>query len=283
MSGRQPLEAYLRAHQPRDILIPCAAGEKRPLFPYSNNSWTWEKYDVFCASQESVSSDWAIILSNLCVIDVDDALVASQLEQQFPALLSAPCASTSRGFHYFFRRSALAQEKYYWDGCGQQLVAAVDYKSVTPTGTGGIRRLLSGVRPARRLAARPLRRRLRPHVRRALRPLQRVGEDRQGGAGSPGNDSAAREHHGRARARRQNADPAAGVTRRGSLSLWARGMCAQHAVGLDNRDYGICAYIYYPFGTPTPRGPTRGVLFGAELLCAKVLRGRSRRSGPNPL
>lgn len=135
MSSLSLLETYLRTHHPDDVLIPCAAGEKRPLFVYGNAQWVWGNYDSF-EKPEDASIDWAIILTDICVVDVDDPAVANDLEARFPILLSAPCERTKRGFHYFFKRSALAKRDNYWDSSGD--LAKVDFKSVTSTGTGGI-------------------------------------------------------------------------------------------------------------------------------------------------
>jgi hypothetical protein len=130
------LEAYLREHFPRDVLIPCIKGEKRPSRKFSGGQWTWFDYDRL--SQASLENhDWAITLHDLCVVDVDSVEQASALEARFPVLLTAPAAKTRKGMHYFFRRSPLADEKGYLDGAAQR-EKGIDFKTVCSTGTGGI-------------------------------------------------------------------------------------------------------------------------------------------------
>lgn len=48
------LETYLRTNYPRDILTPCAVGDKRPLSAYSKGAWSWEKFDAFKASKDEM-------------------------------------------------------------------------------------------------------------------------------------------------------------------------------------------------------------------------------------
>ena len=139
----RPLRDWLRANHPNDVLIPCAHGDKRPLFRYQGDQgdgWTWDKLDAFLGNLENDrgrEADWAVLLGDLCVVDVDSKATAALLEERFPILLNVPCEATKRGFHYFFRRSTLCDSAGYFDGCAQVL-ESVDFKSVTPTGTKGV-------------------------------------------------------------------------------------------------------------------------------------------------
>ena len=123
------MSEWLREVAPRGVLIPCAVGDKRPAFAYSNNSWNWQDFDRFV--QTGKDADWAIVLHELCVVDVDSLEVATSLEERFPVLRDAPCEETARGFHYYFRRSSTADADGYWDGCAQVL-HDVDFKSAPP-------------------------------------------------------------------------------------------------------------------------------------------------------
>ena len=124
----------------KNILIPTSVGGKRPTRRYKDDVWTWEEYDKMVElekkQQYQSKSDWGIILKDICVIDVDSPAVAASLEARFPELLLTPCAETKHGFHYYFRRSKLADDAKYYDGAGQRL-NKVDFKSITRTGTGG--------------------------------------------------------------------------------------------------------------------------------------------------
>jgi hypothetical protein len=126
---------WLREHHPKNVMIPCALGEKRPMFPYRDDAWSWESFDAL--NLDSDKLDWAIVLQDLCVVDVDSAELAAKLEKQFPVLLEVPCERTSRGFHYFFQRSHTADALNYFDGCAQVL-EDVDFKTLTRFGTGGV-------------------------------------------------------------------------------------------------------------------------------------------------
>jgi len=134
------------------VLIPCALGEKRPAFEYKDGLWSWDNFDELVmrepgAPQEPVQGtkdlsqvDWAIVLRVARPLRHrlrHTPEVAAQLEERFPLLRGVPCEKTARGYHYFFRRSALANSGGYYDGCAQVLKDC-DFKSVTRTGTGGI-------------------------------------------------------------------------------------------------------------------------------------------------
>jgi hypothetical protein len=71
------------------------------------------------------------------VVDCDCVGVADALERRFPVLLDAPMETTRKGRHYFFRRSALADARGYYDGARQRM-ASVDFKTRCETGTGGV-------------------------------------------------------------------------------------------------------------------------------------------------
>ena len=127
---------FLRTRFPRDVLIPCAVGAKRPLHKYAHGQWNWEQLDSFVETSGAQQFDWAILLRDICVVDVDSPDVAAELEAAHPALRDAPCEKTRKGFHYFFRRSTRCDEQGFWDVCGPEPVTAgIDFKSVTAATT----------------------------------------------------------------------------------------------------------------------------------------------------
>ena len=83
--------------------MPVAKGGKAPLLCHRGGSWTWAQYD---ALDKSKDVDYAIILQELAVIDVDSEEQARLLAERFPALRVAPRESTRRGMHFFFARSS---------------------------------------------------------------------------------------------------------------------------------------------------------------------------------
>ena len=150
---------FVQANHPADVLMPVAKGGKAPLLCHRGGSWTWAQYD---ALDKSKDVDYAIILQELAVIDVDSEEQARLLAERFPALRVAPRESTRRGMHFFFARSS---------ACAALRGAA----SETRGRGSGERRVRARVRArARRALLRPARR---------DRPLRRRGLLRRRGAG----------------------------------------------------------------------------------------------------
>ena len=131
------VESFLRASAPGDVLMPSA--RKAPAFAHKGGRWTWKSYDRYVAvCDDATAPDEACVLLNqLCVVDVDSMKQASALEAAFPCLADAPCEATSRGRHYWFRRSARADAMGYYDGSAQR-VSGVDFKTRCSTGTAGV-------------------------------------------------------------------------------------------------------------------------------------------------
>ena len=130
-------EEFLRKWYPRDLLMPVQIGSKHPLMPHSKNRWSWSKLDEWKELTHNERHDACVVLSELCVIDVDNEEIAARLESSFPVLHSVPMEKTTHGRHYWFRRSDEADIYGYYDGHGQR-EKGVDFKSRCRTGTGGI-------------------------------------------------------------------------------------------------------------------------------------------------
>lgn len=143
--GLDEVYSWLIREAPKDVLVPCPFGKKNPVGLYSGGRWTWNEFDDFLTldavdedgAVKEPGYDWAVLLTELCVIDVDDPALAAKLEEEFPEMKAAPCETTKRGVHYFFRRSALANKCGFYDGCAQ-VSAHVDFKSLCSTGTPGV-------------------------------------------------------------------------------------------------------------------------------------------------
>lgn len=129
------VERFLRGSAPTDVLMPAVG--KAPAFAHKDRRWNWRAYDELLRCQERVPSDACVLLDQLCVIDVDSAKQADDLEARFPCLTNVPCEATARGRHYWFRRSARADAGGYYDGAGQR-ERGVDFKTRCRTGTAGI-------------------------------------------------------------------------------------------------------------------------------------------------
>jgi hypothetical protein len=147
--------AFLREHFPRDVPMPCAKNAKAPLFTHTYNSWTWRDYDSFLKRQKQKqkrtypefavtlpftdrSTDLCVVLSDLCVVDVDGRDLVAAFEKRFEMeLQSVPRVDTALGRHYWFIRTKEADELGYFDGSAQR-TKGVDFKSVCRSGTGGV-------------------------------------------------------------------------------------------------------------------------------------------------
>ena len=81
--------------------------------------------------------DWAVVLQELAVVDVDDASADQDLASRFSELSAAPSAVTKRGHHYYFTRTIDADARGFFDGAGQ-VQHGVDFKTRCSSGTGGI-------------------------------------------------------------------------------------------------------------------------------------------------
>ena len=138
----ETLEETLALLAPNDVMMPIArGGAKHPMFPHRDSRWTREMFRAFVVSRVSggVSGafDVCVLLKDLVVIDVDSVAVADALEAEFPILNDVPTEATRRGRHYWFRRSAVCDERGYYDGAAQ-VREKVDFKTRTATGTAGV-------------------------------------------------------------------------------------------------------------------------------------------------
>ena len=140
MTDFTQLKDFLLSTFRQDVIIPCQKGMKFPSFAYRQNLWTWNDLDKII-NKNIVEVDYAIILKTLCVIDCDTEAAAQDLTDTFPCLLTAPCAKTNRGFHFYFRRSVLADREGFWDQIGTK-IKKIDFKTRCQTGTGKLYELV---------------------------------------------------------------------------------------------------------------------------------------------
>lgn len=129
---------FLLTTSPQDILMPVAVGAKSPLMCHSSGRWSWHRLYEFIMNQDKDQKyDACVLLRRLCVVDVDNVKLATELETRFPELKKAPCEKTSQGYHYWFWRSIRADVDGYYDGASQR-IKGVDFKSICRTGTSGV-------------------------------------------------------------------------------------------------------------------------------------------------
>lgn len=132
------LASFLYQRHPHDILMPVREGTKHPQWAHCSHTWSWHKFFSYIGSPRRKAQDLCLILSDLCVLDVDGQDRVRELESRFAAhLRDAPCTLTARGRHYWFLRPVEADEEGFFDGAAQR-IPGVDFKSVCRTGTGGV-------------------------------------------------------------------------------------------------------------------------------------------------
>ena len=100
------LEHFLKTNFPRDLLMPVSTGTKKPAYCHRGSAWSWGEYSQ-CVKTDTI----CILLRDLVVIDVDDIKQASKLEETFPILLIVPTVKTTRGKHYYFKRTVACDEE----------------------------------------------------------------------------------------------------------------------------------------------------------------------------
>lgn len=142
----RPLFEWLTENFPDDVPMPSLPGTKRPMYSHasakkgsssSSKPWTWDDVDFFLQYQSHKQSyDIGILLRDLCVVDIDSEQLCQDFEARFPVLTKAPCESTTKGRHYYFKRSYKADKHGYYDGRAQ-VVHGIDFKTVCKSGTSG--------------------------------------------------------------------------------------------------------------------------------------------------
>lgn len=140
------LGTTLMTKYPNNFIIPCIG--KAPIFKHKKNeegeeTYNWEyiqepKNNVNFNEKTNV----AIILKDLIVIDIDKDTYIPIFEERFPIMKTVVQESTTKGKHYYFKRTELCNthEIYDTSRClkldGKKI--DVDIKTITTTGTGGI-------------------------------------------------------------------------------------------------------------------------------------------------
>lgn len=133
------ITAWLQASYPRDVLMPVKRGTKSPMYPHIDGQWTWGDFIHFTQINKSKLGDFdlAILLHDICVIDVDSSDLCQDLENRFPMLKQAPYEDTKKGRHYFFARSSTADKDEYMDQ-RSGVIEKVDFKTRCSTGNPGV-------------------------------------------------------------------------------------------------------------------------------------------------
>lgn len=148
------LEDYLHGNFPECILIPskangkkeCDSGGKSPLWCHKGvaTSELWRKWNE--SGKKNCTKGLVMVMrSDMIVIDVDDMEIATQLENDFPDLLHTAAQRTSKGMHFFFKRTPSCNEHNIFDRArclidisNPKSFLPIDIKTVCENGTGGV-------------------------------------------------------------------------------------------------------------------------------------------------
>lgn len=133
----EALELFLEHEAPRNLLMPAIG--KIPARRHKGGAWSWTKWRQHrrLLSRQS-HPDVCVLVHDLCIVDVDDPALATDIERRFGHLLqNAPAERTARGRHYWFRRSRLCDEGEHYDA-RSPLIRGVDLKTRHANGTSSV-------------------------------------------------------------------------------------------------------------------------------------------------
>jgi phage/plasmid-associated DNA primase len=130
---------YLEKEFPGCLIMPTTEGGKRPLLKHKNNAYTLETYKN---KGFSLCTHGALILltQEVIVVDIDDHQLCNDIERMFPVFKDTVICKTSKGKHYYFRRTYNCST--IKDGARQLALGdgselPIDIKTITSCGTKG--------------------------------------------------------------------------------------------------------------------------------------------------
>ncbi len=127
---------------PNNLIIPCA-GNKQPIHKHSTAPYTWE---IIMQENTPVhfteKSNVGIILKDLIVIDIDCETLIPFFEERFPIMKDVVQETTTKGKHYYFKRTTLCDTEGIYDTARAIKIdgkkVSVDVKTICSTGSGSI-------------------------------------------------------------------------------------------------------------------------------------------------
>ena len=130
----------------KNVLIPCINKKKCPMYQHSNNTYDW---DFIRDNNVSFTKDnnLGILLEDLIVIDIDNKETIIYLKELFPDIFDNEDIvqeDTSKGKHYYFKRSELCEKYKMFDKAHyvnkeiDNYKIIIDVKTKCSTGTRGL-------------------------------------------------------------------------------------------------------------------------------------------------
>jgi len=133
------LASFLKKNHPENVLMYVKPDKKEPVTTHKNSTWSWSKVEKYLAYPEN---EIAILLQDLIVIDIDCQELMKEYEERFPILKECPFETTSKGGHYYFKRTAECDELKLYDKAQCLRINGetpkFDFKTRTSTGTSGV-------------------------------------------------------------------------------------------------------------------------------------------------
>ncbi len=134
----QLLYEFLKFNEPNNLLMPCTS-QKNPILPHKNNVWNWNKVKE---NEKYFGPDnyQAILIKDFIVIDIDSKSLIKKYEELFYSFKTCPKVETSKGAHYYFKRTKETDMYGMFDKarCFGVKDEEIDFKSICSTGTAGV-------------------------------------------------------------------------------------------------------------------------------------------------
>ena len=132
---------WLLENSPQDVLMILKKKTKAPAYSHKNGDWSWERLGKALKVQKE-AYNVGILLRTILVLDFDDTEEVERWMSRYEFLSECPVQQTSKGLHFFMRRTPLCDELALYDKArcfsidGQ--VVDVDLKTLCKTGTSGV-------------------------------------------------------------------------------------------------------------------------------------------------
>lgn len=143
MGTLRRLQEYLTTEFPGALIMPARECGKVPLYKHKGGVYTLEK----CLREgipACTHGSLILLPKELIVVDIDDRGLATEWEARSPAFAATVCCETSKGKHFYFRRTPACNTAGVFDGarqlkseCGGHEIP-IDIKTCTKTQTCGV-------------------------------------------------------------------------------------------------------------------------------------------------
>lgn len=132
---------WLLENSAQDVLMILKKKTKAPAYSHKNGDWSWEKLGKALKTQKE-DFNVGILLRTILVLDFDDTEEVERWTSRYKFLGECPVQQTSKGQHFFMRRTPLCDELALYDKARcfsiDGKLVDVDLKTLCKTGTSGV-------------------------------------------------------------------------------------------------------------------------------------------------